>query len=350
MRKEERGREGRRGGGNRGRRNREKRTNVFALVSKKIRPNGRRKGGEERGKFAKRERQNTTQHNTTQTILLSKSRSLLIRHISLLIQITLISNQHNHSIGGRKCLCVSQPRSQMIKGRTSRDIIHKKSPSSSSVVAPCHSAEPFLSSSIPVHTQRSAILHQKEKGGKKERKREGRENTPNLKLNFFTHHLNHTSSKLHSNCVRGIRDNCCSWLSTKKNKNKNKRQPQGFFFFFEEGEKEKKKRKARTSLAKDEEKKKKGKLGRNNKEGKREKKMKNIHFPSVKLWRRQDFPDPMSPIIMYLKMYSYGNVLAILLFFQNQKVGWDGLQKNKKTKKTKKNELFAAIFSDFSFR
>ena len=34
------------------------------------------------------------------------------------------------------------------------------------------------------------------------------------------------------------------------------------------------------------------------------------HLRSVNWWRRHDFPTPMSPMMMYLKMNSYGNDIA----------------------------------------
>lgn len=35
--------------------------------------------------------------------------------------------------------------------------------------------------------------------------------------------------------------------------------------------------------------------------------MLTLHFFSVNWWRRHDFPTPISPMMIYLKMYSYGN-------------------------------------------
>ena len=61
--------------------------------------------------------------------------------------------------------------------------------------------------------------------------------------------------------------------------------------------------------------------------------MDDSHLRSVNWWRRQDLPTPISPIMMYLKMYSYGNDMV-----RNSL-----LRKKEEKKRTKKEEVGKAI-------
>merc|ERR1719462_223898 len=74
---------------------------------------------------------------------------LLVSHVPLRLQVRLVADEEDHSVGVGQVARVCQPGRKVVVSRPSCDIIDKESPCGSSVVGPRHSSEPFLASSVP---------------------------------------------------------------------------------------------------------------------------------------------------------------------------------------------------------
>ena len=71
-----------------------------------------------------------------QAILLGESLSLLSADLSSVVEISFVSNKHDHDVGVSILSNFIQPASQVIKGFLASDIIDQQSPSSPTVITP----------------------------------------------------------------------------------------------------------------------------------------------------------------------------------------------------------------------
>uniref|UniRef100_A0A6B0UML4 Putative secreted protein n=1 Tax=Ixodes ricinus TaxID=34613 RepID=A0A6B0UML4_IXORI len=103
-------------------------------------------------------------------MLPGKGFSLFLLHLSPTLQVTLVSDQHDHHVGVGVLASILQPGGQVIEGVPPGDVIHEESSSGSPVIRSCDGAKGFLPSRVP-----------------------------NLQLNLFPVDSDHAGSELDSN-------------------------------------------------------------------------------------------------------------------------------------------------------
>jgi len=84
----------------------------------------------------------STRFHKHEAIFVSKLFCLLVSHVPLRLQVRLVADEEDHSVGVGQVARVCQPGGEVIVSRPSCDIIDKESPCGTSVVGPRHSSEP----------------------------------------------------------------------------------------------------------------------------------------------------------------------------------------------------------------